>query len=359
MGYFFIVMLLAFVASNIYIFARGVQTIPHFPVWTKWAIGIIYWFCALSFIFIFVFRRSMISATWGHTLFEIGTGWLIFTLYMVLMLGCFDLIRLFNKSLPHSFIPALTLVICVLAYGYYRYQHPVTKVINIDINKTNSKSIKIVAISDVHLGLGTVKSQLKKYVDMINAQQPDVILISGDLIDNSIVPVRNQRMAEELNQLRAKYGIYMVPGNHEYISGIDDCVQYIAQTPIRVLRDETVTLPNGVQIVGRDDKSFRRRKKPAALTQDISHEQPIIMLDHQPVEIVQAVEAGVDLLICGHTHHGQVWPLSWVTDRMFDVSYGYVQREKTHIYVSSGLALWGPPFRIGTQSEMIVFQVSF
>jgi len=386
--YIVIVMLLVYVASNIYIYVRGIQTIPHFPLWTKWIIGLIYWFCALSFLFVFLFRHSAIAGSWTHTLFETGTGWLVFTLYMVLMLGCFDLIRLFNKSAPHSFIPALLLVICVLIYGYYRYQHPVTKVINIDINKSavnahrisptetvaetppakeppdhqanmqpKALSMKIVAISDVHLGLGTVKSQLKRYVDMINAQQPDVILISGDLIDNSIVPVKNQRMAEELNQLHARYGIYMAPGNHEYISGIDDCLQYLKQTSIRVLRDEVVTLPNGLQIIGRDDRAARHRKTLTQLTQDISRRQPVIVLDHQPAEIDQAVTAGVDLLICGHTHHGQVWPLSWVTDRMFDVSYGYVQRKQTHIYVSSGLGLWGPPFRIGTQSEMAVIKL--
>jgi predicted MPP superfamily phosphohydrolase len=279
---------------------------------------------------------------------------------MVLLLGCSDLIHLFNKSFHGGFVLSLLLTLCLLAYGYVRYQHPVTKVINIVINKQTIEpepSLKIILISDVHLGLGTVKSKLAKYVDMINKQQPDVILICGDLIDNSIAPVINQQMHTELSRLNARYGVYMAPGNHEYISGMDECMRFFEQTPISVLRDTVVVLPNGVQIVGRDDRSNRRRKDLIQLMSGIDHSRPVIVLDHQPVEIDSAVEAGADLLLCGHTHNGQVWPLSLLTKKMFEISYGYEKREQTHIYVTSGLSLWGPPFRIGTQSEMAVIQL--
>ena len=362
MAVFFIMMLLVYLAGNIYVFVRGLQTVQHFPLWIKWTYGIIYWVCVLSMVSVFLFRRAGISVTWSHVLFEIGSGWLIFTLYMVLLLGCFDLIRLFNHSVPNGFIPSLLLVFCILAYGYYRYQHPVTKVINIDINKSltdSEQSIKIVAISDVHLGLGTVKSKLKHYVKMINEQEPDLILICGDLIDNSIEPVKNQQMHIELSQLNARLGVFMAPGNHEYISGITDCMEYLSRTPIHILRDTAVTLPNGIQLIGRDDRHARSRKSMTQLTQDINSDHPIIILDHQPVEFNHVVEAGADLIICGHTHNGQVWPLTWVTKRMFEISYGYEKQEQTHIYVTSGLSLWGPPFRIGTQSEMVVFHLSF
>jgi len=361
MAVFFSMMLLAFVAGNIYIYIRGLQTIHHFPLWGKWLYGICYWLVAVSFVCVFIFRNSGVSIALSRVLFEIGTGWLIFTLYMVMLLVCFDLIRLFTHALPNSFIPSLLLTISLLAYGYVRYQHPVTKVINIDINKSavnSESSIKIVVFSDVHLGLGTVKSKLKQYVALINQLEPDLILIGGDLIDNSIVPVRNQQMQEELSLLKAPLGIYMVPGNHEYISGIEDCLQFLALTPIQVLKDSVVTLPNGIQIVGRNDRNVRSRKKLTELMSEIDAGKPIIVLDHQPVEINQAVEAGADLLICGHTHNGQVWPLTLLTNRMFEIGYGYEKREQTHIYVTSGLSLWGPPFRIGTRSELVVFQIN-
>ena len=357
---FFIMMLLAYLAGNIYIYMRGMQVIRHFPLGIKWTFSVLFWVIAVSFLLVFIFRNAHVNVTISHVFFEIGTGWLVFTLYMVLLLGCTDLIRLFNKSFHLGFVSSLLVTLCLLAYGYFRYQHPVTKVINIDINKhasTQESTFKIVAISDVHLGLGTVKSQLKKYVDMINKQEPDVILISGDLIDNSIVPVINQQMHVELSQLHARYGVYMSLGNHEYISGIEACIQFLEQTPVCVLRDTVVTLPNGVQLVGRDDRQNSLRKDLTQLTRDIDPSRPVIVLDHQPVEISQTVEAGADLLFCGHTHNGQVWPLNWLTKKMFEISYGYEKREQTHIYVSSGLSLWGPPFRIGTQSEMAVINL--
>jgi predicted MPP superfamily phosphohydrolase len=279
---------------------------------------------------------------------------------MVLLLGCADLFHLFNKSFQSGFVFSLLITLSLLAYGYYRYQHPVTKVINIVFNKPTVEpetSFKIVAVSDVHLGLGTVKSKLAKYVEMINKQEPDVILICGDLIDNSIVPVIDQQMHTELSLLKARYGVYMVVGNHEYISGIDECMRFLEQTPVQVLRDTVVTFPNGVQLIGRDDRNNRSRATLTQLMRDIDPSRPVIVLDHQPVEIDRVVEAGVDLLLCGHTHNGQVWPLNLLTKSMFDISYGYEKRGQTHIYVTSGLSLWGPPFRIGTQSEIVVIQL--
>ena len=360
MAIFFGMMLLAYLAGNIYIYIRGLQAIHQLPQVVKWAYGVCFWGVALSFVLVFILRNAHINISMSHVFFNIGTGWLIFVLYMVLLLGCADLIRLFNKSFHGGFVLSLIVTLSLLAYGYYRYQHPVRKVINIVINKSSNApdtSLKIVAISDVHLGLGTVKSKLAQYVDMINGEKPDLILICGDLIDNSIVPVIDQQMHAELSQLEARYGVYMVAGNHEYISGIKDCVQFLEQTPVRMLRDSVVTLPNGIRLVGRDDRSNRSRKELTQLMHEIDHTQPVIVLDHQPVDINSVVEAGADLLLCGHTHNGQVWPLSLLTKRMFDVSYGYEKREQTHIYVTSGLSLWGPPFRIGTQSEMVVIQL--
>jgi len=362
MAVFFIMMLLVYLAGNIYVFVRGLQTMYHFPLWSKWLYGLFYWSIALSFLCVFLLRGGGISIPLSHIFFEIGTSWLVFTLYMVLLLGCFDLFRIFIRSVPNGFIPSILLTFCILTYGYLRYQHPVTKVINIVINKSLTdaeSSIKVVAISDVHLGLGTVKSKLKKYVEMINAQEPDLILIIGDLIDNSIEPVINQQMQDELSLLNSRLGVYMVLGNHEYISGIEDCMQFLALTPIQVLLDTVLTLPNGIQIVGRNDRSNSSRKNLAQLFQTINADLPVVVLDHQPVELNTVVEEDADLLICGHTHNGQVWPLNWLTKRMFEINYGYEKREQTHIYVTSGLSLWGPPFRIGTLSEMVVFNLSF
>ena len=170
----------------------------------------------------------------------------------------------------------------------YNYYHPEINVVSILTNKQNgdtSHAVKIVAISDVHLGNGTGKASLKKYVEMINAQHPDLILISGDLIDNSVVPLYTENMTEELAELKAPMGIYMVLGNHEYISGIDESIRYIKNTPIQLLRDSVVTLPNGIQLVGRDDRHNRKRSSLQELMANVDKIKPIILLDHQPFNL--------------------------------------------------------------------------
>jgi predicted MPP superfamily phosphohydrolase len=147
----------------------------------------------------------------------------------------------------------------------------------------------------------------------------------------------------------------MVPGNHEYISGIDKSIQFIQNTPIQLLRDSVVTLPCGIQLIGRDDRHNRKRHSLQELMVNIDKSKPIILLDHQPFDLEKTEAAGIDLQFSGHTHHGQIWPINWVTDYIFEQSHGYRQWGNSHVYVSSGLSLWGPPFRIGTHSEMVIF----
>lgn len=168
-----------------------------------------------------------------------------------------DILKRFYTPFRYGFPVSLLLTFILLGCGYYNYRHPKTNAVDITINKpyeNNSQPIKIVAVSDIHLGYGTGKSALKKYVNMINEQKPDLILIGGDLIDNSVVPLYTEKMSEELSELKAPMGIYMVPGNHEYISGIDESARFIKSTPIQLLIDSVVTLPNGIQLIGRDDR---------------------------------------------------------------------------------------------------------
>lgn len=358
---FFIILITVYLAGNAYIFCRGAQALSAFPVGAKVSLAILFWLGALSF-FGTMLSRNMKMPVWiSHTMYEVGTGWLIFTLYMVLFLLLFDILKLFRVSFNYGFLLSLLLTFILLGYGYYNYRHPKTNIIDIALDKPHTddrKPIKIVAVSDIHLGNGTGKTALKQYVKMINEQNPDLILIAGDLIDNSVIPLYAENMAEELSELKAPLGIYMVAGNHEYISGIDESIRFIQSTPIRLLRDSVVTLPNGIQLIGRDDRSNHSRRSLQELMANVKKDQPIVLLDHQPYELEETEKAGIDLQFSGHTHHGQVWPMSLVTDYVYAQSHGYRQWGNSHIYVSSGLSLWGPPFRIGTESEMVVFQLS-
>lgn len=358
----FISIICLYLLGNIYIFLRGRQALKAQSTGVKVLLSLIFWGCALSFFVSFLLRDVVMSDFIGQTLQETGTGWLVFTLYMVILLALFDLLRLFHIRIRSGFYIALGITLSLLGYGYYNYQHPDTKVINIVINKSvnnEDKPLKVVAISDIHLGYGTDKAMLQQYVELINAQHPDLILIGGDLIDNSVVPLYAEQMQEELARLEAPYGVYMVPGNHEYISNIEASKKFIQSTPIILLQDSVATLPNGIQLIGRDDRHNKNRLSLTELTKDVNPEQPVILLDHQPYQLQQTVASNIDLQFSGHTHHGQVWPMSLITDHLFELSYGYKQEGNTHFYVSSGLSLWGPPFRIGTDSELVVFNISF
>ncbi len=359
---FVIIMSSVYLLGNLYIFIRGWQALSgNLPFPVLIIISILYWISALLLIAMFTFRGFNFPLKAGHIMHQVGTGWLVFTLYMVMFLIVTDILRLVINY-PYSFFTALGLTLCLLLYGNYKYHHPKIRIVDLNIDKvipSPRKQLKIVGISDIHLGLGTGKSQLKKYVGIINAQQPDMVLIAGDLIDNNVKPVWEQQLQEELSQINAPMGVFMALGNHEYISGVRESIEFIESTPIHLLRDTVITLPNNVQIAGRDDRMNRSRKSIAELTREVNFNQPIIMIDHQPFDLEETADAGIDLQFSGHTHAGQVWPLSLYVKSLFELSHGYMKKGNSHFYVSSGLSLWGPPFRIGTDSELVVFNLTF
>lgn len=361
MGLFFIVLAIAYLLGNGYIYFRSWEVLHLVPAAARWALSLLYWAGACSLFFMFG-NREMPAGAMSHALYYLSTGWLVFTLYLVMLLLGTDILRLFHLAFPHRFIICLGLTIAILAGGYIHYSHPKTEVIHLDINKPaiGADELRVVAVSDIHLGYGTTRARLQQYVRMIRAQKPDLILISGDLIDSDLFPVKAQAMGEELQKLHAPLGIYMVPGNHEYHSGIRRCREFVQQeTPICWLQDSVAVLANGLQIVGRDDRSNPHRKPLAELIRPLDPSRPLLVLDHQPAHLEEVVAAHADWQFSGHTHDGQVWPLNYITRSLFEVSQGYKRMGETHVYVSSGLSLWGPPFRIGTHSELTLFQIHF
>lgn len=356
----FLSMIAAYLCGNVYIFIRALQTLSNLTLGWKFLFSICYWMAALSLVFTFMFRHIELPGNLSQIQFSIGSSWLVFTLYMVLALLAFDLLRFILPALkqPYGFLFSLSLTICLLTYGYLNYKHPNINRIDVTLDKPlKVDSLKIVAISDVHLGNGTRKARLKEFVDMINYEHPDLIVIAGDLIDNSLLPLYQQNMVEELNRLKAPMGIYMVPGNHEYISGIEECKRFLEKTPIRLLCDSIAPLPNGLQIIGRDDRSSRHRLSLVDLMKKVNNTLPTLLLDHQPYEVSKKDSLGLDIQFSGHTHHGQVWPMSLLVENMYEQSHGYRKWPHSHVYVSSGLSLWGPPFRIGTDSDMAVMVI--
>ncbi len=402
MKYMFLGMLAAYLAGNVYVFVHMWRSLHLFSPFFRWLCAPLFWFAALS-LFIALFARDLpLPDSFFRITYNLGSVWMVFTLYMVIALLVVDLSGLFFPLLRRyavfSFAAAFLAVVVLLLWGHVNYLNPKVERVVLDFSSRAASAdgaqlrdsasadvallqdyasadgarfhdsgtpIRIIAVSDLHLGYATGKKALQKYVGKINSLHPDVVLIGGDLIDNSVKPVIEERMWEELGHLQAPGGIYMVPGNHEYISGIDSVMEFISRTPIVLLRDSVAALPEGVVIVGRDDRSNRGRKSLEMLKQEadavadaVSGNGPVIILmDHQPYELSEKDSLGFDVQFSGHTHRGQVWPMSLLVDKMYPQSHGYRKWNNSHVVVSSGLSLWGPPFRIGTNSDLWVIDL--
>ena len=352
MGALIIGILVLYFIGNAYIYIKLLHQIATLPLWAKITISVIFWLLSILMFISFRARQFNIPAMVSRSIFNLGAIWMLAVLYMVLILGCFDIIKLIFHPVKYSFYIAMATTVLLMIYGNINYHHPKVNRLDIKLDKPLTSPIKIAAISDLHLGEGTGRNQLQRYINLIQSEQPDLIVIAGDLIDNSVRPLYRDSIADLLSQLHAPLGIYMVLGNHEYISGVNAARKFLENTPITLLRDSVVTLPNGLQIVGRDDKTNEGRKWLKELLTQTDSTKPVLVLDHQPYELANTDALGVDIQFSGHTHHGQVWPISIVTDIKFEQSHGYRKWKNTHIYVSSGLSLWGPAFRIGTNSDM-------
>lgn len=296
---------------------------------------------------------------WCATLtYEISTSFLFVALYLFIAFLVLDILRLTGivpKSLLYSngitCIVLFLLTVGVFACGNTHYNIKERREISLKTAKNIGKPRRIVLISDLHLGYNNRRTEFARWVDIINAEQPDLILIAGDIIDMSMRPLIDEDVAAEFQRLNAP--VYACFGNHEYYAGATEAERFYRSAGIKLLRDDVASL-DGLCLIGRDDVTNRRRKPLKELFSQADSESYTILLDHQPHKLKQAELAGVDFQFSGHTHHGQVFPISLITEAIYEVAYGAYQRGNTHYYVTSGIGIWGGKFRIGTCSEYVV-----
>ncbi|GHU67099.1 metallophosphatase [Bacteroidia bacterium] len=362
----FILVFVIFTAVNAYLFWGGWRALPKRKS-VRIGYGIAFFVAYSSFI-IAMLGRNILPLEIQKIFYSIGTVWMGFMLYLTIWLLLSDLILLFFKKQIRKSLRiwqmsiGYGLIIIVLAIGYYRFTHPQIVEQKISIARSNAKykSLKVVAVSDLHLGVANDKKRLQQYVQLINNQHPDMIWIAGDVVDNNVLPLERERMYEELNRLQSPLGTYMCLGNHEYLSGIKASLDFLKKTNIHLLIDQAVQIDSCFWIIGRDDSQRSLSRLPLSdLTGNLDKTQALFLLDHEPHHLEEAQAAGIDLQFSGHTHEGQLWPFSLLTHVLFEKAHGYLRKGDTQYYVSSGLGLWGPPFRIGTRSEVLVFEIGF
>ena len=296
------------------------------------------------------------------TCYEVANSSLIILLYLFMLFLVLDLGRLV-RILPRTIlynnwgttIGIVVLMTVIFTYGYFHYKHKYREDIRLTTEKSMAKPIKLVMMSDLHLGYHNRREELRRWVDMMNEEHADAILIAGDIIDMSIRPLKEEKMYEEFKRLNAP--VYACLGNHEYYSGEPDAQKFYEQAGIHLLRDSCAVVGD-LCVIGRDDRTNQHRKTLADIMKQADRSKFTILLDHQPYHLEQAERQKIDFQFSGHTHHGQVWPISWITENIYECAFGAHQRSGTRYYVSSGIGIWGGKFRIGTRSEYIVATIS-
>lgn len=320
---------------------------------------VLLWAAFLSFFVSMsgVAQRSSLSV--ATFFYEVGTSWVIILLYLFMLYGAMDLLRLAHV-LPTPWVRqnwagsccVLAFMVGLFVYANLHYTHKERVALQLDSHGKVSKPMRLVLISDVHLGYHNRRAELSRWLQLIAQERPDAVLIAGDLIDGSIRPVEEERMAEAFRTLTVP--VYCIPGNHDYLTGISADEHFCRQAGIVMLRDSVAQLGHNIVLVGRDDRTNRRRHSLREVMQGVNRSQYIIEMDHQPYHLEEAEQAGVDFEFAGHTHYGQVWPISWITRAVYEDAYGPLTKGRTQYWVSSGIGIWGGKFRIGTQSEYIV-----
>lgn len=366
----FIVIMCVYAALHFYVYQRICLAVSPSPVAKRIVLGAII-ALALSFVGGMFLERAF-SSTLSAVVYKIGVAWLPFLLYAFMAIVLIDLVRLSNYFF--HFLPQFSLqttrifaagvavlIIGTVIWGHINARNTNVVKIPLQIHKNveGNKNIRIAMVSDIHFGTIIDTSWEEKLLRLLQEQNPDLILFCGDVIDSNLAPVLRNNLGAKLQTLAPPLGFYSINGNHEYIDQHDKVLQYFNEINISMISDSVVTLANGIQIVGRNDYSSGRQRPLCNLMQHIDHSKPVIVLNHQPHNLNEVVEQRADLHLSGHTHHGQLFPINLVTNALFELSWGYLQKENTHFYVSSGFGSWGPNVRIGNRPEIVIFDVEF
>lgn len=364
---------------SFYIFIRGLQAIPPSSSLRNAYIAA-FWTIAVSFIAGRLLENAVPSFI-ADTLIWAGSFWMAATLYFLIAVVLLDLVRLINYFFPIypalirdnyalakyvTAISVLALVTVVVLAGHVNSLIPRVVTLDLRVPKRASKldHLTIVSASDIHLGTIVGRARFDGIVKTINSLAPDVVLLPGDIVDEDLRPVIRQNLGESLQNIRARFGVYAVTGNHEYIGGVEEACRYLVEHNITMLRDESVKVADSFYLIGREDRSSTRfmgppRKQLAEILKGVDRHYPAILMDHQPFGLAEAAEHGLDLQLSGHTHYGQLWPLNYIVKRIYELAWGYRKIAQTHYYVSNGVGTWGPPVRVGNRPEIMRIRLSF
>ena len=264
-----------------------------------------------------------------------------------------------------SFLTAVVLTFSVLLLGWYNAHHVWQTDYKIQTDK-NIQNMKIAMFADAHIGTTFDANGFAEHIQKIQSQNPDIVIIAGDFVDDDTTRPDMIKSVEALGKIQPPKGIYFVFGNHDKgyygakhrgFSG-QDLIETLIKNGIKVLRDETVLIDDSLYIIGRKDKS-QNRQSIFELISKLDQDKYMLVIDHQPTDYENLESAGVDLVLSGHTHGGQLFPFNNISEylKINDKTYGYERRGKTDFIVTSGISDWAIRFKTGTKSEYLIIDL--
>lgn len=362
-------------ATNYYIGKKIFRWLQHLFPKINWIVFALIYSCfALTTILNLVISSSnlTLNSNLVISIVKFGEYWMGFYFYLLLFLLMSDLIlfivrliKILPAPVPQSIIFHTRTVVFITVLGlvlYGSYNANLIKEASYRIQLDNHKldNLNIVQVSDLHLGFINDVEFIEKIVSRINDLQPDIVLMPGDIFNGNYNSLSNPSQAiTELNKIKSTYGVYASLGNHDAGQSFNEIVNFIEASNIKLLNDEYVIIDNKFVLMGRKDSSpigdqGTPRDSITHVFDQIDNDLPVIVMDHQPANMVEYGNE-VDLILSGHTHKGQMFPGNLVTNAMFTVDYGHYQKDKDspQVIVTSGVGTWGPPMRIGSNSEIV------
>ncbi len=355
--------------------------------------GIFFWFIAVSMILAYFSPAGPLKDFW----MVLRNSWLGFAAYAVqiwILLRIIQWILIRAKRITkedtrrRSYRVAFGLILVLSAaainlYGIIHARQTEREYYQVSIEKDggNLENLRIAMVADLHLGYNIGYSEIEKMVGIINEENVDIVLVCGDIFDNDFDAISNPQGIRDLFQsIESKYGVYACYGNHDVAESTlggftleDESIpktsdiymdMFLEEAGVQLLEDESILIDDSFYLVGRRDYSSEKKAKqtrlsPQDLVASLDHSKPIIVMDHQPKELQELADAGVDLDLCGHTHDGQIFLGNLLINLAWENACGYLQKGDMHNIVTSGLGLWGPNLRVGTNSEVCIIDVDF
>lgn len=377
---FFISFFVVFGLANFYVARRVWQGTEILPRSFRISLTVLFIFSAASY----PAARGLLS--FNNFLYDlilgIGAVHFVNLLYAFLYVGLLDLIRLALIWKSHPFrsnrasylklkgylsLSGAVMIISLVVLGHLNTLNIKVKYADFELpgRTGESKSYKILLFSDSHFSSLNSGKFLDNLIQKINEINPDIILMAGDVIDDKPSVLFRTNVTRISSEIQPPKGIYMCHGNHEYIVGINEAEKFLDTVNFNLLKDDYVIIDSTFIIAGRDDSAKSRfiglhrnsLKDVIAPLKDLK--LPIILLDHQPFNLSEVAAEGVFFQFSGHTHNGQFFPINIITNLIYELSWGYKKIHNTHFYVTSGVGTWGPPIRIGSDSELIVLNLRF